>query len=615
MLSFLFPLFLFGAIAAAVPIVLHLFKRQAAPRVPFSAVRLLRQAPVESSRRKRLRELLLLAARAGALVVLAFAFARPYLAAGAGPGRGVTIVAVDRSFSMGAPKRFDRARTLARQAIDRAPTGDLVGLLAFDDHAEVIVELGGDRGTARAALDRLMPGFGGTRYATALARAGAMAAGRAGRVVLVTDLQQSGWTDIGSEAAPRNLDVDVADAGEAPQNVAVTVLEPGPTDVTVGVLNTGQAPRRVRVVLTVNDRRAAETALVAAPGTNDVRLALTLPAEGTLAAAIDDRDGWPADNVRYRVVDPPPPARVIVVTGAGAAGEAFYVERAFGVAAETARFSVRGVSASALGSAPLDDSAVAAVLSTRGLDRGGAGRLRAFVEAGGGLLVAAGPDVEPEAMTGIVAGSGVPPIIARPADRHLTFTPADVRHPIFRPFGAVAADFGEVRFTRAAELRSAPGVRVLARFNDGSPALTEARLKGGRILLFASDLGHRGNDFPLHPTFVPFLHEAAKHLAAAKEEPAEYMVGQAPGDAQRKPGIVRLPSSGRRVAVNVDLRESNPARLSGPDFAALTDQLKLAHADTASDDRSEREGRQGFWRYGLMLMAALLVAEGFLGRT
>ena len=58
-MAFLSPLFLFGALAAAVPIVLHLLKRDPETRVRFSAVHLLRHAPVEHSSRRRLRELLL----------------------------------------------------------------------------------------------------------------------------------------------------------------------------------------------------------------------------------------------------------------------------------------------------------------------------------------------------------------------------------------------------------------------------------------------------------------------------------------------------------------------------------------------------------------------------
>ena len=77
-MSFLFPLFLAGAAAAAVPIVLHLLERHTEQRVRFAAVALLKGAPVERTARRRLRELALLALRAGALVLLAVAFARPF---------------------------------------------------------------------------------------------------------------------------------------------------------------------------------------------------------------------------------------------------------------------------------------------------------------------------------------------------------------------------------------------------------------------------------------------------------------------------------------------------------------------------------------------------------
>ena len=90
-MSFLYPAFLLGALAIAIPIVLHLLRRDVAPEVPFTAVRLLHRAPVERADRRRLRDLLLLAARVAALLLLAAAFARPYVQgararAGAGGG-------------------------------------------------------------------------------------------------------------------------------------------------------------------------------------------------------------------------------------------------------------------------------------------------------------------------------------------------------------------------------------------------------------------------------------------------------------------------------------------------------------------------------------------------
>src|SRR5258707_8074491 len=130
-MSFLTPLYLAGAALIALPIVLHLLRRDVAPPVPFTAVSLLRKAPVNRSRTLRLRDLLLLAARVAALLLLAGSFARPYLAGAPSTGRA-TVVAIDRSFSMSAPARFERARAPARDAIDQAQ-GDRVALVAFAD--------------------------------------------------------------------------------------------------------------------------------------------------------------------------------------------------------------------------------------------------------------------------------------------------------------------------------------------------------------------------------------------------------------------------------------------------------------------------------------------------
>ena len=122
MISFLSPLFLAGAAAAAIPLVLHLLKREPEPRVMFAAVKLLKQAPVEYTEKRHLRELLLLALRIATLILLALAFARPFFASGAAlASSGVTLVAVDTSASLSAPGQFDRARRLAKDAIAGAP--------------------------------------------------------------------------------------------------------------------------------------------------------------------------------------------------------------------------------------------------------------------------------------------------------------------------------------------------------------------------------------------------------------------------------------------------------------------------------------------------------------
>jgi hypothetical protein len=155
---FLAPLFLAGAALVAVPIVLHLLRRDVAEQVPFPAVRLLRATPLERSRNRRLRDLVLLAARVAALLLLAAAFGRPFRPGASGTAP-LTIIAIDRSLSMSAPGRFQRAVDLARAEIEHAP--GRVALIAFDDRAEVATSPG-LASDARSALAALSPGAGGT---------------------------------------------------------------------------------------------------------------------------------------------------------------------------------------------------------------------------------------------------------------------------------------------------------------------------------------------------------------------------------------------------------------------------------------------------------------------
>jgi hypothetical protein len=226
-LSFLSPSFLAGAALAAVPIVLHLLKREPEARVKFAAIRMLKRAPVEHTEKRHLRELLLLALRVTALILLALAFARPFFASGeALASSGVTVVALDVSYSVSAPGRFERAKQLAKEAIARAPAGNLIGVVTFADDAEIVAKAGVDRVLASAAIDEAAAGFGATRYRAALSAASQTLGGHKGTIVVVTDLQENGF-DAGDRAeVPEGTTVEVADVGALPPNLSVMAVRP-----------------------------------------------------------------------------------------------------------------------------------------------------------------------------------------------------------------------------------------------------------------------------------------------------------------------------------------------------------------------------------------------------
>jgi hypothetical protein len=625
-MNFLYPAFLIGALAIAVPIVLHLLRRDVAPQVPFSAVRLLRRSPIERSRRRRLRDLLLLAARVIAILLLATAFARPYRSnAAAGPD--VRIVAVDRSFSMGAPGRFAAALEAARAAIDEASPGERVAVIVFDDRADVVAPAG-SAADARAALAGLTPGFGATRFGPAIGKAVEAAEGQRARLVIVTDLQRAGWEDEQRAAVPSGFEVDVRDIGEAPPNAAITALRVEARRVVATVRNTGHGPfsgyARAMVSGGPGDDRAsaareAGRTNVTVPARDSADVAIPLPdARGeSVSVAIDDPSGFPADNVRYAVLAEQPGTRVLIVTGAERGQAGFYLSRALESVTGDGAFDLHEMTGPSLSSMPAEElgrAAAAVLLSTRRLDRRGREALVAFVRGGGGLLVAASPEVDPSVLASVmpwpdVAGD-------ERADGPVVLSATDLRHPIFQPFGALAANLGQVSVDRAWRVR-APGWDVAARFSDGSPAVIERREGQGRIVLFTSDLDRQWNDFPLHPAFVPFAVEAVRHVAGSREWKREYFVAEAPAGARPEPGVYAIERAGRRVAVNVDPREGRTERLTPEEFGRMLDRVEAGPLASGPPDeaRTRRsEATQGLWRYGLILMLAALVAESFIGR-
>ena len=236
------------------------------------------------------------------------------------------------------------------------------------------------------------------------------------------------------------------------------------------------------MIFAVDGRRLDAMAVTVPPGGNaEARVATGALESGVLSASIDDREGFRADNVRYAVLDPASAVSVVVLTASGRPSESLYIQRALATIDGAGGFRFQAVGASAFASLDAKafaDADVVAVLGTRGLDQQGRERLAEFVRSGRGVLLTAGPDVEPavlrQALTGVVSTSWRDREAAQ-----LSFAPDDARHPVFRLFGGAGA-LGNVRFTRAALIDPSRSANVIARYTDGTPALVEERAAGGQ---------------------------------------------------------------------------------------------------------------------------------------
>jgi hypothetical protein len=627
-LSFLSPAFLMGAALAALPVALHLLGRRPRQRVLFPAVRLLKRAPAQETRRRRLRELVLLALRVTAIFLLALAFARPYFAHPAStPSRSALIVALDRSFSMSAPGQLERAVSLARRALTDAPAGSAVGLLTFDDDAQVIAKPGTDRAAVLNALARVRPGYGGTSYATALARAAEALGAAGGRIVIVTDLQRRGWDRADGSISDR-VDVTVRDAGGPASNLAVSDLRTGGSGLSALIRNSGPTRRAGRARLAINGQpRAVMPFAVDGAAVQEITFPGRVPSTGEAVVEIDDATGYQADNKAYALLDPPEPPTLLAIIGQGDPSRgSFYLERALQV--DNARLFHLDTQLAAAFSAHATASAVgryAAVflLGTRGLSASGASALAEYVGRGGGVFVALDDQVEPAAVDRIL---GTRLSVSFQSEPHsIGMVPADARHPILTALDADALNAVRVERVARAQL---PQSQVLARFGDGSPALVERRQGAGRVLLFASDVSNRWNDLPLQPAFLPLVHQVARYLAGDRLPARDFFVSAVPDGVPRQPGIMTMPvstarnagGSGRvavanRIVVNVDPRESDVSRMSVFQFEQMIPRIGGSAAARAAVNAPQGEQQQALWRVAIALAIVALLAEGLVGKT
>ncbi len=619
-LGFLAPVFLAGVAAVAIPILLHLFRRRTDQVVDFPAAQMLPEATVERHERRRLRDLLLLALRVAALVLLALAFARPYFTSGLAPlAPPATIVAVDRSLSLGAPGQWAEAQRLAAEAIAGAPSTHLVGLVAFDDRADLVVAPTADRAAAQTALATLRPGMGGTRYSAAIARAAEALEQGGGRIVVVTDGQAGGWDAADVAPTPESVEISLRPVAPPAGNLAVTNVRAEDGAVTAVVQSFAPGPRVATVRARVAGRELARTRIELAPQASaDVRLDATWPSEGAAEVSLDDTEGYPADNSRFLALDRGTPASVLVLTAdpPESARTGLYVQRALeaappGVAADVAVVDGRRLDLAAI----RPDALV--VIGTRTLSRAARASVAGYLAGGGRVWLSLGPDVDVPTLAEVI---GVPlrlapePVAA--SGDEAAVVPADRRHPMLRRLTGSASSLSRLPIERYRRVLDDEGWDVLARFAGGSVALAERRVGEGVLVLFTSDLDNRWNRFPLEPSFAPFVVETARYLTGGIRSRSSFTVPDVPEGVPALPGVHTLATTAgsRTVVVNVNQAESDPAALTAEAFLARVPRTGDPVAPRAEQEARAQEDTQRLWQIALLVMLGVLVVESLIGR-
>jgi hypothetical protein len=670
-MGFLAPWFLAGLAAVGVPVYLHLLRRDARTPRPFSSLMFFEPRTQSSIHHRRLRYLLLLSLRLALLVLLALAFANPFVnrrAARAASDKLVLIV-IDSSFSMRAGSRLSDARREAVSVVtSRRPPSEHVQVMTLDSQLHVLTEPSQDAASQRAALEDIRPSDSRGSFGE-LVRAVRLTADSVHGPIelhLFSDMQRSNMApSVADMVLPDNVTLVLHPVTrEATPNWTVeSVTAPAqvwgnPRDgkparvqaIVAGYLT----PAATRTASLVVNGKTVATARVQVPAAGRASVefpALTVPYGFSRSEVrIDSADALPSDDAYLFAVDRSDPLRVLLVHAAADSRSPFYFSNALTSAAESA-FALQSVTTEQAASLPLSKYAFVVLSNVTALPASLEKDLLGYVRGGGSLLMALGTAAAGRSRVPIFGNSieethDYSRELSSGRERFLRVGETDQSHASL----ARAGNLSGVKFYYVVRVDAADS-RVVARLTDHTPVLLDKKIGEGRGLLFASGLDNLTNDLPLHPVFVAFVEQTARYLSGAgrtagarqvdsllelrtaDEQGASRELGVEVVDPDghrplslkeaataqsfrlTRAGFYQLRLAGGRqevVGVNPDRRESNLAVMPDEVQALWRGSPRPEQTSSPAAQAPARKEPHSLWWYIMMLALVAALSESWL---
>ena len=431
--------FLWGLVAAAGPLIIHLLNKRRHRVVEWAAMDFLREALHRNKRMMEIRDALLLLLRTLAIILFVLAMAQPYFVSeetGAYKGGPVhAVIVVDNSLSMGYLQLdrplLDVAREKAKEFVEKLPKGSEISIIPLcgkdNWHAGDVYATTED---TLEALDQLEPLDRAAHATDGIERARqACAAGSAiptKRVVFIGDMQARSWSlgDVQESITEMGGIQVVQVAPETRDNTWVSdlYLRDGIADAeSAAVINAiirheGEPREGVRVTLKVDDNVVDERFLDLLPGQSlELMFKHQFDVAGTsleplfVPVSLElANDHLPGDDFRKLVA--PVVARVPVLfidqlgdeeaPSRNKYGETLPLRRLLaprtaGTAAEKQLIDVRHLVADAVTQEDLAEVRMVAIAGVGAPSHTLVTLLREYVLQGGQLFIAAGADFDP----------------------------------------------------------------------------------------------------------------------------------------------------------------------------------------------------------------------------
>ncbi len=541
-MGFLNPILLLGILAAAVPLIIHLWRRHQAKTVDFSSLMFLLAAHRQNVRRIQLKHLLILLLRVLIIILIALALARPLLknrfAFAGGRTKTSVVIILDNSYSMGYQGiqggRFEVAKGMALEIAQSLQHGDSASVILMSDIPNPLFpKLTKDLNQVREVIRRSQISYRATLVPPSLEMAHDLleASNNPNKeIYLISDFNRNGWTHwnrvpnrSGARIFLLPLDDEVTDNISIEEvrasNQLIGVGLPIELGVAIGVHS--DAPvTDTTLTLFIDEQKRRSISPQAGAG-KSVTLTFTHQFEspGTHTGYLElTTDRLPIDNRRYFVLNAYGQIRVLCV-----GVQTMYLALALNPAVQAqpntgSSFLPATASLEALEDLTLTEYDILILADVPAFSTRVQQQLQAFMQAGKSVIYFVGDDVDTVSYNAFA--DWLPAAVGQPITWQppVTLSSYKVDSPIFEVFkGEDFAGQYAPQFYRGVELKPAEDAKVVAQLSDGTPFLIEHTVDRGIALLFnVSAVQLDASSLLLNQNFLPLLQQAVLYTKATQ---------------------------------------------------------------------------------------------------
>ncbi|MEJ7592521.1 MAG: VWA domain-containing protein [Planctomycetaceae bacterium] len=623
-MTFLNGALTFGALAFAIPLIIHILNRSRFRTVAWGAMHLLESVIKVNHKRFRIDQLILLLVRCAIPVLLALCLAKPVLTGSRlleGDSPVSLVILLDTSYSMdtvdSSGSRFHSAVDAACAIVSAVSRGSEVSVIqtggrptplfdqpVFDPEAVIRklkqIPAGYGASDMQASLDEALTTLSGMKHARR-------------ELIVISDFQPADWEAIGANAA-ESIRRQVEAMSIKPELTLLPIGKPVDGNISVDSL---EIPRRAlgvgqqlavranvknhgtaaidhaRVLLRIDGTESSVSQTALGPnGTTQVLFSCTFDKSGSHVVEVEvvaddpltDDNRYAAavtvwDSINVLLVDGDP-------SGQPLQSETDYLSIAltpytFGRVRLADLVQTQTVLVKDVTEEKLKTARVVVLANVSKLEPAQVTALTAFVQDGGALLFCAGNRIDlawyREQM--FANGTGLLPA-AIGTLRGQIDDAGQSAHVVAQHFDHPALEFfndaangdlsaAEIRkWHELSEIDLNAGAIILARLDNGDPFLVERRFGDGVVMQLATACDADWTDLPMRPFFVPLMQQLVTTMASGISPPRNIATGAAavavlPGDESAMTLSVVTPDGSRRTVQTVPQGKMQLARFDG----------------------------------------------------